>query len=307
MARISYREAAPLPLAGMISDRQKMILDHLLKQILGTAFKETVSHLDHQSAQYVIESDAKLQEELTEFVIKAIQRFTASDKYLDEAVGSDRHYPHSYKIKPVEAQVTMLREIFPTLSTVDEKIPHTYALPEGAEGWFAIPRWQSIAATYNDALELMIEAMARRRRFSNRIVHRMGAQYLRLTERTAAAQQILCEQQKDNDILIVAVQAGMLHRGSSARRTRVELARNEYSLGTFATAALLLTHPERLSVSNTLLIDCSGDEYSAGGDEVFDRVPLFDFDIGGVEFSIFYHDRARNLWGSPTGFVFKME
>jgi len=56
-----------------------------------------------------------------------------------------------------------------------------------------------------------------------------------------------------------------------------------------------------------LMIDCSGDEYSAGGGDNFDRVPLFDFDIGGVEFSIFYYDRARNLWGSPTGFIFKVE
>lgn len=307
MASMSYREATPLPLSGLISDRQKMILAHLFKQILGAAFEKSIEHLDHQSAQAVIESDARLQQELTEFAIHAVQRYTVSDKYRDEAVGSNRHYPPSYKIKPVEAQVTLLRQIFPMLATVDETIPRTYRLPEGAEGWFAIPRWQAISASYNEALERMIEAMARRRRFSNRILHRMGVQYLRQTERTAAAQQILCEQQKNNDILIVAAQAGMLHRGSSARRTRVELAINEYSLDTFAVAAMLLTHPERLSVSNTLLIDCSGDEYSADGNELFDRVPLFDFDIGGVEFSIFYHDRARNLWGSPTGFLFKVE
>jgi hypothetical protein len=35
-------------------------------------------------------------------------------------------------------------------------------------------------------------------------------------------------------------------------------------------------------------------------------VPLFDFDLGGVEFSIFYEDRARNLWGTPTAFAVKL-
>ncbi len=42
------------------------------------------------------------------------------------------------------------------------------------------------------------------------------------------------------------------------------------------------------------------------GREYFDRVPLFDYDIGGIEFSIFYEDRARNLWGTPTAFLYKM-
>jgi len=105
---------------------------------------------------------------------------------------------------------------------------------------------------------------------------------------------------------VVAMQNGMLHRGSSARRTRVALAGNEYCLGTFAIACILLTHPERLSSGEALMIDCGGDEYSVRGDYTFDRVPLFDLDIGGIEFSIFYEDRARNLWGTPTAFLYKL-
>jgi len=38
----------------------------------------------------------------------------------------------------------------------------------------------------------------------------------------------------------------------------------------------------------------------------FDRVPLFDYDLSGIEFSIFYENRARNLWGTPTGFLYKL-
>jgi hypothetical protein len=107
-------------------------------------------------------------------------------------------------------------------------------------------------------------------------------------------------------MLVVGAQMGMLHRGSSARRTRVALAGNEFSLGVFAFASVLLTHPERLSTGETLMVDCSGDEYSVRGDYTFDRVPLFDYDLSGIEFSIFYEDRARNLWGTPTGFLYKM-
>ena len=91
----------------------------------------------------------------------------------------------------------------------------------------------------------------------------------------------------------------MLHRGCSARRARVSMAGNEFGLGVFTVACMLLTHPERLSSEDTLMIDCGGDEYSVRCDYTFDRVPLFDYDISGIEFSIFYEDRSRNLWGTP--------
>ena len=151
----------------------------------------------------------------------------------------------------------------------------------------------------------MLTVLGTKRKFSNRVIGTLGDKYLRQSERTTLAVKILGEQQEGNDILVVAVQAGMLHRGSSARRTRISMVGNEYGLGVFAIGCILLTHPERLSTLDTLMIDCSGDEYSVRCDYTFDRVPLFDFDIGGIEFSIFYEDRARNLWGTRPGFSTK--
>jgi hypothetical protein len=84
------------------------------------------------------------------------------------------------------------------------------------------------------------------------------------------------------------------------------MAANEFGLGAFALGCMLITHPERLSDINTLMIDCSGDEYSLRADTIYDRVPLFDFDLGGMEFSIFYEDRALDLWGTPTAFALKV-
>jgi hypothetical protein len=69
---------------------------------------------------------------------------------------------------------------------------------------------------------------------------------------------------------------------------------------------MLITHPERLSLIDTLMIDCSGDDYSLHADTIYDRVPLYDFDLGGMEFSVFFDDRARNLWGTPTAFAFSI-
>ena len=295
----------PLHLSGNTTDQQNQLLGKLLGEADQEACKTAIEQLDRQSAQVVLDMNRKLKSEVADSVVEIIHRHTVCDKFKDEDVGSNRTYPPTYRVRPVEAQVTALRTLFPSLGSCKEKLARRPLL-EGAEAWFAIPRWQALASTYNEAVEMLMEVLATKRKFSNRIIGRMGPTYLRQSERSKLGEKILGEQQEGNDILVVAAQAGMLHRGCSARRTRVALAGNEFGLGVYASACMLLTHPERLSTGDTLMIDCGGDEYSVGGDYTFDRVPLFDFDMAGIEFSIFYEDRARNLWGTPTGFLYKM-
>jgi hypothetical protein len=280
------------------------LLKKSLEEAVSQAYLEAIQQLDRQSAQTVLDLDKKLASEVAASVVEIIQRHTASDKYKDEEVGSNRVYPPTYRVRPIEAQVTELRKLFPSLGDCMEKMARK-PVPEGAEAWFAIPRWQALASTYNEATELLLGVLATRRKVSNRVLGRLGPTYLRQGERSKLAEKILADQQVGCDILVVAAQAGLLHRGCSARRTRVAMAGNEFGLGVFAFGCMLLTHPERLSTGDTLMIDCGGDEYSVRGDYTFDRVPLFDYDIAGIEFSAFYEDRARNLWGTPTGFLFK--
>jgi len=295
----------PLHLSGNTTEQQNKSLQEFLGAAVQEAYQTAIEQLDRQSAQVVLDMNGKLKSEVAGQVVEIIQRHTVSDKYRDEQVASNRAYPSTYRVKPVEAQVTALRNLFPSLGSCMEKLGHR-RLPEGAEAWFAIPRWQALAPTYNEAVEMVVGVLATRRRFSNRILGRLGSLYLRQSERSKLAEKILADQQQGNDILVVAAQAGMLHRGCSARRVRVAMAGNEFGLGVFSIACMILTHPERLSTGDTLMIDCGGDEYSVRGDHEFDRVPLFDFDLSGIEFSIFYEDRARNLWGTPTGFLYKM-
>jgi hypothetical protein len=269
------------------------------------ASQSAIEQLDRHSAQIVLDMDEKLKLELADVVVKVIHQHTISNKYKDEEVGSNRVYPPTYRVRPVEAQVTELRKLFPNLGGCLERLGRK-TLPEGAEDWFAIPRWQALAPTYNEAVEIVLKVLASKRRFSHRLTGRIGPTFLRQSERSTLAGKILADQQQGNDILVVAAQAGMLHRGCSARRARVAMAGNEFGLGVFTIACMLLTHPERLSSEDTLMIDCGGDEYSLRGDYTFDRVPLFDFDSSGIEFSIFYEDRSRNLWGTPSGFLYKL-
>ena len=304
-SQVTAHQIVPLHLSGNTTEQQNKLLQEFLGDAVQEAYRKAIEQLDRQSAQAVLDMHRKLKVEVVERVVEIIQRNTVSDKYKDEEVGSNRVYPPSYRVRPVEAQVTELRKLFPGLGSCQERLARR-ALPEGAEAWFAIPRWQALAPKYSDAVELMLGVLASKRKLSNRIIGKLGEKSLRQSERSMLAEKILAEQQQGNDLLVVGAQAGMLHRGSSARRTRVAMAGNEFGIGVFAFGCMLLTHPERLSTGDTLMIDCSGDEYSVRCDYTFDRVPLFDYDMAGIEFSIFYEDRARNLWGTPTGFLYKL-
>ena len=295
----------PLHLSGNTTDSQNAQLHDFLGEAVDSACTQAIEQLDRQSVQTVLEMGKKLKGEIAESLVQIIHKHTISDKFKDEEVPSNRVYPPTYKVRPVEAQVTEMKKLFPSLGSCMEKMARKPLL-EGAEAWFAIPRWQALAPTYNEATEMMLTALASRRKFQNRIVGRLGEIYLRQSERTRLSEKILADQQQGHDFLVIPIQAGMLHRGCSARRARIAMAGNEFGLGVFTVACILLTHPERLSSEDTLMIDCGGDEYSVRGDYTFDRVPLFDFDISGIEFSIFYEDRSRNLWGTPTGFLYKI-
>jgi hypothetical protein len=301
----NVQQVTPLNISGNTTQVQNERLQANLREAVHTAYENAVLRLDRHSAQLVLDGEKKFKAEITHTVGDLIDRFTISDRFKDEQTPSKHDYPSTYRVRPIEAQVTEFRKIFPALGSCMEKLGRR-PLPTGAEAWFAIPRWQALAPTYNQACALMVEALGGRRKFSNRILGNLGPNYLRQSERSQQAEKIMAEQQPGSDLVVFAAQSGRYHRGLSARRARVVLAGNEFTLGLFTMGCMLLVHPERLSHQESLMIDCSGDEYSIRGDSTFDRVPLFDYDISGIELSVFYEDRARNLWGTPSGFLVQM-
>lgn len=303
-----FQRLVPLQICGDSTDGQKSKLREILNQSLNESLCSVLEQIDTRHAQTVLDNETRLRAELSSSVINVIMRFTSSALYEKEIVSSKRVYPTTYKVRTIEAQVSTLRALFPGLKSCNEKLGHRH-LPDDVEAWFAIPRWQRLAPTYNEALSLALARLAEKRRMSimiNESNNFLGPQYLRHSVRSELAEDILASQQPDCDILVVGAQFGMRHRGTSARRARAAMAGNEFGLGSFAIACMLLTHPERLSQGdNCLTIDCSGDEYAGQQNRaIFDRVPLFDFDLG-CEFSTFYDDRTTDRWGTPTGFVLR--
>ena len=171
-------QLVPLHLSGNTTEQQNRLLQQFLNDAAQEAYRTVIEQLDQQSAQTVLDMGRKVKSEVAERVVEIVHRHTVSSKYLDEEVGSNRVYPPTYRVRPVEAQVTELRKLFPALGSCQEKLARK-PLPEGAEAWFAIPRWQALAPTYNQAVELVIEVLATKRKFSNRIIGKLGDKFLR--------------------------------------------------------------------------------------------------------------------------------
>ncbi|MBU2635339.1 hypothetical protein KJ841_02600 [Patescibacteria group bacterium] len=207
------------------------------------------------------------------------------------------------KPKGITAQTNCLRELFPGIGYADEKLVEQ-SFPAKAEGWFAIPRWEKFASTYGEAVQRVLDAVKKTRKgkFQNFREGQLGAEYLRQHVKTARVFQMIGDQQKNHDILVVPCQFGILHRGKSVRRACEVMSSSEFGLGAFAVGIMLLTHPERLQHYDDLWVDCAGDEYSSVAGGSFGFAPGFHFYVGKVKFAARWSDSAYAHDGSASAF-----
>ncbi len=223
---------------------------------------------------------------LAELIANFITENRVTDQFKDEEVSSTYGYLSGYtKPKGITEQTNILRQIFPGVGFADEKLAEG-AVPANAEGWFAIPKWQSLAKTYGEAVQMVLDAIkkARNGKFYNYRENQLGPDRLRQSAKSTEVFQTLSDEQKDYDILVVAAQFGIRHRGRSVRRAREVMldSGNEFGLGAFAIGIMLLTHSERLMNYDDLWIDCAGDEYAPDADGDFSGAPFFKFSDGRV-------------------------
>ena len=225
------------------------------------------------------------------------------NKFADEEVKSAYAYPDNYAVKPIAEQIAALSKLF----GLNGKKALAYAknlseLPEGADGYFAIPKWQAVAETYGKAVEKVLALIGKSRKLTNWREGKLGEKYLRQSERTEQMFAKFCEQQ-EGDIIIIPAQFGLLHRGRSVRRAREVFADNEFGLGSFAIGCMLLTHPEREQVWEQLHIDCGGDEFAPDGNGEFVRAPSFDWSDGRLHFITDWTYYTNGQFGSASGFL----
>ncbi len=256
---------------------------------------QILGEFDKDGLQRLIQNGGEFQSR----IVTAARELSMSSRFANEEVKSNYEYLSGYEPKGITEQINILRQLFPGIGYADEKLAEQ-PLPANAEGWFAIPKWQSVARSYNEAVEKALELIKQQRKgkFCNWREGRLGAQYLRQHERTAKRLEALADQQKSYDILVVAAQFGLRHRGRSIRRAREVFTANEFGLGAFEIGCMLLTHPERLQYYDDLWIDCAGDEYVSDVDGDFSLAPYFFFGEGEVWFG-----SAHGRCGSASGFL----
>ena len=251
---------------------------------------------------------------LADHIAVWLEEHRTTDKFKDEEVRAAYGYPKEYKgPKPIEQQIKAIAEIFglDPAQTLEyaKKLP---VLPEGAEGWFAIPSVDALAQKhfpevtdsvekYCRALQLVHQKIAESRSFTNWRNGQIDTAHIKVSLRTQEMMQKIAEQQK-GDILIIAAQLGKRHGGRSVRRAREVFVVNEYGLTSVAIGSIVLVHPERLVRWEELDMDCSGDEFSDDGDGGFGRAPCFYFGDG-AEFGSCDVSDAYDGFGSSSGFV----
>ncbi|MBI4127786.1 MAG: hypothetical protein HY459_01815 [Parcubacteria group bacterium] len=230
--------------------------------------------------------------------------------YKEWLLGTMAKYPTGYRPEGIWTQVVRLCALFPQLSGADERIV-TLPLPAGAEGWFAIPRWERIASTYSEAVEKMVSLLRPSWRMTEgfgewcpdcKRHHKLGPSWLRQQERTVAMLEKLGEEQEGHDILVVPAQFGLGHRGRSVRRAREVFAGNEFGLGAFAVGCMLLTHPERFVQHGDLSVDCAGDEFSDDC-SAWAFSPYFGFTSGVKIFQFRWWGYPETHHGTASGFL----
>lgn len=279
-----------------------------INRIIADAVEKIVTELglDKDGAQRVIEHGDELVGNIGEVALATLKDLSVSDRYKGEEVKSNYGYLSGYKKrKGITEQTNILRQLFPGIGFADEKLAEREVPKNADDGWFAIPKWQSLAPTYGEAVQLVLNKLKETRNgaFYNCREGELGPDQLRQSAKTASVFQKLAEEQNGFDILVVAAQFGLRHRGRSVRRVREILLGNEFGLGAFAVGIMLLTHPERLAHYDDLWIDCAGDEFAPGADGEFWRAPIFVFRGGRLGFSTGDVSNAHGHCGSVSGFL----
>jgi len=289
-----------------------------IRQALGTGVSHAINIAFGEIGVEGLERLGKNRDDLRASVIEVITRkareLSLSNQFADEEVRSSFGYLSGYKPKGLTEQTNRLRKLFPgfgytNLDLLTQIEKGEIELPKNTEGWFAIPNWMKnpniFGATYSGALQKVLDTIKQTQsgKFQNYREGQLDEQHLRQSARTQKFFRELSEAQGNPDILIVPAQFGIRHRGRSARRAREVFLQNEFGLGAFAVGIMILTHPERLMHYDDLWIDCAGDEFDDPQSGArFVLAPCFVFHDGKVKFGTDRVDRARDCYGSVSGF-----
>lgn len=270
--------------------------------------------LDDDGAQRVIENGGDFQVG----VRKLLGQLSVSDRYANEEVRSTWTYPPEYEgPAPIGEQAATLAALLSlpieaTMAFIKRALPKL-TLPDLAEGWFAVPTVEAIAAKhfpnvkdpgerYCRALNLLIEKLDKTRAVYNYRDGELTPDRLTRTARTVEALTAITGYQKAA-IIVIPAGFGRRHRGRSTRRAREVLRSDEFGLGGLEVGSMAATHSKRFVRWEQLHTDCPGDDFASEPGAVPDRAPIWNFYDDGLRFSTGRVDDACGGCGSASGFL----
>ena len=257
--------------------------------------------ISKDEAQRVIETGGKFQNDL----LRLIHKLARLSAFAGEEVESELGYPEGFRIRSVQEQAKALLALEPfrnlDASHVDELASGD--LPDGAEGWAVLPNPLEVAENYHQALGVALDLIAASRQFQNWRKGELTEKHLRLREKTAKAHAKLNEQ--PGDFWVVPLQFGLKYGGKSVRRARVLFTENEFGLGAYEVAVLLLTHPDRITGQREFYVDCAGVEYAPSADGVFFACLRFYWGFNYERLELNYNRAvsADKQWGAGSAFL----
>lgn len=306
--------------------------------ITPTATAQTVTQRDPKGIGFInkvgaIYDKAGLSEDEAQLVNQApglselIRNFIAENrvpnKYKDQEVRSKYTYPKEYKgPRPIEEQIKTIAqalglnpaealEFAKNLPDFKTFVPE-YALPH--VGWFAIPSVDAIATKHFHnvvdsaerncrAILFILDNIAATRSFHNWRKGQITKERLRISERTEQGLVILAQIQK-GDILVIAAQLGMTHRGRSTLRAEECFAGNEYGFTSVMGGSVARTHPERFVRFEELDMDLLGELFDDPDSGVrFGDSPYLGFSDDGLKFGTGPRDDAAGIYGTASFFL----
>ena len=239
-------------------------------------------------------------------------------RFWSEEVASDNGYPSDYQgPKSINDQIDTLKQRFPRIGSANEELiskinsgevtlsntPKRFT--EEDRAFWCIPHWSLLGKTYNDAVWQVLERLSigRHHDLYDRRHTRVTRSYLKETKEKSRMMNELRDKQ-GADILIVEAQFGLRHRGRCVDRALRCFTGNEFGLGTYEVAIMLLLSPERLSNNlDRLEIDCPGDICRDSADDKFDSSPVFGIEKGKLNFGYGSSDEALYCAGSASAFI----
>lgn len=216
-------------------------------------------------------------------------------RFDDEEVPSNSTYGKFYKgPKPIKEQISLLArvlELDPThASRYIQQLP---PLPEGAEGWFAVPSVRDCEGITDSSIAKKAFVKLGEVTYVDWDVNFESARP-HVAKFSSETKKVLSYLQKKQpgDIWIIPAQLGMRHRGCSPRRAHEKYVKGEFGLSSYMFVSILLNHLDLMRQSYDLGAICAGDYCNEEWDGSLE-VAQYDYCVPSIEIFAGKDDRAE--------------